>query len=167
MFPSILAGLNVSSRASGFSRRPVASMAAGSPRMWSDHSRVIPAQVTGNRGHSSIATWRTSLSCPNRQKKKGSKRFSSFQVPTLVPKTGSSSVTQESLPESKFTALRVLGIRWVTLDREIRSLKIRVSEFIRGKEKGVEPIYMTFRVTFCVQEKFGLTPFSARVTCKR
>jgi hypothetical protein len=48
-------------------------------------------------------------------------------VPTLVPKQGSSGVTEEHLPESEFTALRALELAWVMLDREIRSLKIRVS----------------------------------------
>ena len=45
----------------------------------------------------------------------------------MVPKPGSPTVTQEHLPESEFTALRSVGLRWVTQGHEICSLKIRVS----------------------------------------
>ena len=48
-------------------------------------------------------------------------------VPTLVPKPGSPTVTQEHLPSRKSDALRFLGLPWVMLDREIYLLKIRVS----------------------------------------
>ena len=47
-------------------------------------------------------------------------------MPTLVPKPGSPTVTQEQLPGRKSDALRALGLPWVTLDHEICSLKIRV-----------------------------------------
>ena len=49
------------------------------------------------------------------------------QVPTLVPKPASPTVTQEHLPRHEFTALRSVRSPWVMLDREICSLKIRVS----------------------------------------
>jgi hypothetical protein len=48
-------------------------------------------------------------------------------VPTLVPKPGSSTVTQEHLPARKSGALPALGLFWVMLDSEICSLKIRMS----------------------------------------
>ena len=50
-----------------------------------------------------------------------------LQVPTLVPKPGSPTVTQEHLPGHEIAAIRVLGLPWVMLDSECRSLKIRVS----------------------------------------
>ena len=49
------------------------------------------------------------------------------QVPTLVPKSKSPTVTQEHLPNRKSDALRALGLPWVMLDCEICLLKIRVS----------------------------------------
>jgi hypothetical protein len=49
------------------------------------------------------------------------------QVPTLVPKPGSPTVTQGNLPSHNSDALRSVGLPWVMLDHEIRSLKIRVS----------------------------------------
>ena len=48
-------------------------------------------------------------------------------VPTLVPKPGSPTVTQENLRGYEIARLRVLESPWVMLDREICSLKIRVS----------------------------------------
>ena len=53
--------------------------------------------------------------------------LASAPVPTLVPKPGSPNVTQGNLPSHGFAALGALGLPWVMLDREIRSLKIRVS----------------------------------------
>jgi hypothetical protein len=49
-----------------------------------------------------------------------------MMVPTLVPKPGSSTVTQGNLPSYEIDELRALGLPWVMLDREICSLKIRV-----------------------------------------
>jgi len=49
------------------------------------------------------------------------------QVPTLVPKPGSPTVTQGNLPDRKSDALRALALSWVMLDCETRGLKIRVS----------------------------------------
>ena len=46
------------------------------------------------------------------------------EVPTLVPKPGSLTVTQESLPGRKSAALRDIGLPWVTSDHEFCSLKI-------------------------------------------
>jgi len=48
-------------------------------------------------------------------------------VPTLVPKPRSPTVTQENLPCRKSDALSALGRSQVTLDREVYSLKIRMS----------------------------------------
>jgi len=50
-----------------------------------------------------------------------------LQALTLVPKPGSPTVTQEHLPGHEIAAIRVLGLPWVMLDSECRSLKIRVS----------------------------------------
>ena len=50
-----------------------------------------------------------------------------ISVPTLVPKPGSPNVTQEHVPGYKSDALSSVRSPWVTLDREICSLKIRVS----------------------------------------
>jgi hypothetical protein len=49
------------------------------------------------------------------------------RVPTLVPKSLLPTVTQEHLPGRKSDALRALESCQVTVDREIYSLKIRVS----------------------------------------
>ena len=49
------------------------------------------------------------------------------QVPTLVPKPGSPTVTQGNLRCKEPAALRALESSWVMLDREICLLKIRVS----------------------------------------
>jgi hypothetical protein len=48
-------------------------------------------------------------------------------VPTLVPKPGSPTVTQQNLPGYEIEATRALGLPWVTSGHEICSLKIRVS----------------------------------------
>jgi hypothetical protein len=53
--------------------------------------------------------------------------FLDGMVPTLVPKPGPPTVTQEHLPGHETDALRSFGLPWVTLDREICSLKSRVS----------------------------------------
>ena len=45
-------------------------------------------------------------------------------VPTIVPKPRSPAVTQENLPGHESDALRSVTSPWVTLDREIRSLKM-------------------------------------------
>ena len=47
--------------------------------------------------------------------------------PTLVPKPGSPTVTQEHLPGRKSDTFRALGLPWVMLSRETGQLKIRVS----------------------------------------
>jgi len=54
------------------------------------------------------------------------RRAAGMMVPTLVPKPGSSTVTQGNLPSYEIDELRALGLPWVMLDREICSLKIRV-----------------------------------------
>lgn len=48
-------------------------------------------------------------------------------VPTLVPKPESPIVTQDNLARRKSGAPGALGLSQVTLDREFRSLKIRLS----------------------------------------
>ncbi len=50
----------------------------------------------------------------------------SVLVPTLVPNPGSPTVTQGNLPGHEFISKRSVVLPWVTLDREICSLKIRV-----------------------------------------
>ncbi len=50
-----------------------------------------------------------------------------IHVPTLVPKPGSSTVTQEHLRIRESDALRALGLSRVMMNRKICSLKIRVS----------------------------------------
>jgi len=50
-----------------------------------------------------------------------------IHVPTLVPKPGTSTATQEHLPSYEIDALRALELSQVTLGCEICSLKIRVS----------------------------------------
>ncbi len=53
--------------------------------------------------------------------------YRKIPVPTLVHKPGSLNVTQRHLPGDEIAALRALGLPWVMIDREICSLKIRVS----------------------------------------
>ena len=57
----------------------------------------------------------------------GSEGKADVQVPTLVPKPASPTVTQEHLPGRKSAAKRSIASPWVTLSFEICSLKIRVS----------------------------------------
>ena len=73
------------------------------------------------------------------QSKQGRTDFPLFPVPTLVPNPTSTTVTQGNLPRQGSDALRAPGLSWVILDREIRSLKIRVSVVRLTRAFGARP----------------------------
>ncbi len=77
----------------------------------------------------------------------------SVLVPTLVPNPGSPTVTQGNLPGREFTSKCSVALPWVTLDRDICSLKIRVSVVDRCGRPVPHP-EGTLRVSKLVPDKF-------------